>query len=136
MKAKFLTALCMSISLSLSAVDWPQFLGPDRTGKVIDKNFKGTFGQGPKELWKTSVGQGFGGASISNGEVFILDRQDDELDIVKCFNLQSGKLKWQNSYKNEGRFGYNGSRSIPAVMINTFYNWLHGRCCLYKPKNR
>ena len=112
----------MSISLNLSANDWPQFLGPDRTGKVIDKNFKGSFGKEPKELWKISVGQGFGGASISKNEVFILDRQEDELDIIKCFDIKTGKLKWQNSYENPGRFGFNGSRSIPAVDDNHVFS--------------
>ena len=96
MKAKLLTALCMSISLNLSANDWPQFLGPDRTGKVIDKNFKGSFGKEPKELWKISVGQGFGGASISKNEVFILDRQEDEL---LCFNKDVNETRaWKVMY--------------------------------------
>ena len=88
--------LIATIHLNLSAAEWPQFLGPDRTGKITDPKFKGSFGNGPKEVWKNNVGEGFGGAAISKKEVFILDRHDDELDIVKCFALKSGKLKWKN----------------------------------------
>ncbi len=95
--------------------DWPQFLGPDRTGAIIDKNFKGTFGSGPKEVWAVSVGEGFGGAAVSKGEVFILDRVDDTYDVVRCMDLKTGKDKWATKYENEGRFSHNGSRSIPAV---------------------
>ncbi|MCM8529738.1 MAG: PQQ-like beta-propeller repeat protein [Lentisphaeraceae bacterium] len=113
MRRLYTAALACLISTNVSA-DWPQFLGPDRTGKVTDSKFKQNTKK-PKELWSVKVGQGFGGASISGSEAFILDRQDDELDIVKCFDLKSGKLKWENSYKHEGRFGYNGSRSVPAV---------------------
>jgi outer membrane protein assembly factor BamB len=111
---QFITLILLA-SISISSADWPQFLGPDRTGKITDSKFKGNFGAGPKELWKNTVGEGFGGAAVSKGEVFILDRLDDESDIIKCFDLKSGKLKWKNSYKNEGRFGHNGSRSIPAI---------------------
>ena len=76
---------------------------------------KGTLGKGPKEIWAVSVGEGFGGAAVSKGEVFILDRVDDTFDVVRCMDLKSGKDKWATKYENEGRFSHNGSRSIPAV---------------------
>jgi outer membrane protein assembly factor BamB len=108
--------LVLLIFSSSVLADWPQFLGPERTGKIVDSNFKGKLGgDGPKELWKIDVGEGFGGAAVSKGEVFILDREDDENDIVRCFDLKTGKEKWSSKYKNAGRFSHNGSRSIPAV---------------------
>ena len=96
------------------ANDWPQFLGPTRTGTIKDANFKGSLGS-LKEVWSMDVGVGFGGAVSSKGEAFILDRDDDDNDIIKCIDVATGKMKWENKYKKEGRFGFPGSRSMPAV---------------------
>ena len=99
---------------SANANDWPQFLGPNRTGTIKDANFKDSLGD-LKEMWVMDVGVGFGGAVASNGEAFMLDRDDDDNDIVKCIDIASGKVKWENKYKKEGRFGFPGSRSMPSV---------------------
>ena len=104
----------MLICTSVMANDWPQFLGPTRTGTIKDANFKGSLGD-LKEMWSMDVGLGFGGAVASNGEAFILDRDDNDNDIIKCIDVATGQLKWQNKYKQPGRFGYPGSRSLPAV---------------------
>ena len=49
--------------------DWPRFLGPDGTGVVEEgeKVARSWPAGGPKELWKISVGYGFGGAAIAGG---------------------------------------------------------------------
>ena len=111
----YLILITMLTAVSAAyANDWPQFLGPTRTGTVEDAKFKGKLGS-LKEMWTINLGAGFGGAVTSNGEAFVLDRNDDDYDIIKCIDVASGKIKWENKYKNEGRFGYPGSRSIPAV---------------------
>ncbi|MCM8527361.1 MAG: PQQ-like beta-propeller repeat protein [Lentisphaeraceae bacterium] len=102
------------LSSTTWANDWPQFLGPTRTGTIKDPKFKGSLGS-LKEMWTIDLGAGFGGAATSGSEAFVLDRDDDDNDIVKCIDIASGKIKWQNKYTNPGRFGYPGSRSIPAV---------------------
>lgn len=104
----------MLVCTSAVANDWSQFLGPERTGKIKDANFKGSLGD-LKEMWSMDVGVGFGGAVSSKGEAFMLDRDDDDNDIVKCIDIASGKIKWENKYKKEGRFGFPGSRSMPSV---------------------
>ncbi|MCM8541985.1 MAG: PQQ-like beta-propeller repeat protein [Lentisphaeraceae bacterium] len=115
MKRIFFGVLTIILMLtSVQANDWPQFLGPDRTGVIKDANFKGSLGD-LKEMWSMKVGVGFGGAVTSNGEAFILDRDDDDNDILKCIDIANGKIKWENKYKAPGRFGYPGSRSMPSV---------------------
>lgn len=115
MKRKVLTVLALvMLSSTTWANDWPQFLGPTRTGTIKDTNFKGSLGS-LKELWSIDLGSGFGGASTMGNEAFVLDRDDDDNDIIKCIDIKSGKIKWENKYKNPGRFGYPGSRSIPAI---------------------
>ena len=105
--------------LLLVANDWPQLLGPNRNGYIEDSDFKGKINI--SELWSMPVGEGFGGAAISKGLAYILDREDDDSDIIKCIELKSGKVKWRYEYKSEARFGFNGSRSIPSVDDKNVY---------------
>ncbi|MDF1662423.1 MAG: hypothetical protein P1V97_11670, partial [Planctomycetota bacterium] len=70
-------------SESAKMPDWSQFLGPRRDGVLptakIAKKWPET---GPRELWKVDIGEGFGGAAIRDGEVYLADRQDDEKDVM------------------------------------------------------
>jgi len=106
-------------SLSSIANDWPQLLGPNRNAYFEDPKFTGNLNV--SEIWSQPVGEGFGGAAISNNLVYILDRKDDELDIVKCWELKTGKIKWKYEYKSEARFGFNGSRSVPSIDDKNVY---------------
>ena len=55
MKEKILIVLCLVLSLSLHSADWPQFLGPDRTGKVIDKISKAHLAMALKKPGKSML---------------------------------------------------------------------------------
>jgi outer membrane protein assembly factor BamB len=79
---------------------------------------------GPTKLWQDSVGNGYGGASIHNGEVFLLDRVVGESDVLRCLDLNTGKEKWRFSYDAKGELPYPGSRSVPAV--DEDYVWTVG----------
>ena len=48
---------------SIATADWPQFQGPARNGFSPETGIARSWPEGgPKELWTTSVGEGFGGA--------------------------------------------------------------------------
>ena len=109
-----LLLLALNPNTTFSMENWPQFLGPNRSGQVNDEKFK-PWSSPLKTNWSASVGEGFGGAIIDSGEVFILDREDSESDLIKCLDFKTGKLKWAYKYKSEGRFGFNGTRSVPST---------------------
>ena len=118
MKRTQLIALTIALAFSLTQAqaNWPQFLGPNRDGVSNEKGLAKSWPkEGPKVLWTNEVGPGFGGASISDGQVFLLDRQDDELDVLRCLSLATGKKIWDYSYKFPGRLSHNGSRSVPTI---------------------
>jgi outer membrane protein assembly factor BamB len=126
---------CIFLSIcvfSFSAfADWPQFLGADRTGKVVDSKLTGSLGgHSPKELWKISVGEGFGGAAISKGDVFILDRENDENDIIRCIDLKSGKENWSTKYKSEGRFIPEFSSLSSSLLFKSFSSFIFFPFCV------
>lgn len=98
--------------------NWNQYLGPNRNATIVDAdaNILSSWGEkGPKELWSFPLGEGYGGASIFDGEVFILDRIKGEKDVLRCIDFASGEEKWNFSYEAKGELPYPGSRAVPTV---------------------
>ena len=123
MKRCLIPSLVSTISILLFAcaedcvaTDWSQFLGPNRDGIMKRGHLSRSWPPGgPKVLWSINVGEGFGGASISDGKVFLLDRVNDENDVLRCLELDTGEELWNISYDAPGRLSHNGSRSTPTI---------------------
>jgi len=104
------------LTSSLRGADWPQFLGPDRTGVSVEKGLLRAWpAGGPKEQWSVEVGAGFGGAAVRDGEVYVLDRVGERQDVLRCLDLKTGKALWTCAYDAPGKLPYDGSRSVPTV---------------------
>lgn len=109
--------------VSIQAQDWLQYLGPDRNAVSNQKNIIRSWPtQGPEILWTVSVGIGFGGPVIKNNKVYLLDRDDKVGDMLRCFDLSTGKELWSFSYDAPGSVRYPGSRSVPTVDGNYVYS--------------
>lgn len=103
-------------ALSLQAQDWPQFMGPDRNGISQEKGILKTWpAEGPKVLWSTDLGIGFGGPVIKAGKIYLLDRDDEKGDTMRCYDLQTGKELWNFGYEAPGSVMFPGSRTVPVV---------------------
>lgn len=106
-------ALCSAMAC---ASDWPQFLGPERTGVSSETGLLRAWpADGPKQLWRFGLGVGFGGAAVQDGKVYLLDRQNDAQDVLRCLDLSTGKEEWNLSWDVSGKLPFPGSRSTPAV---------------------
>lgn len=111
-----LAAAVVLWGVRIEAGDWPQFLGP--TGDNVargEKLARRWPAGGPRVLWKTPVGVGFGGPCIRDGRVYILDRRNNMFDVLRCLDLESGEELWRKAYHSPGKLNYNGSRSTPAA---------------------
>ena len=107
---------------SVSAQDWPQYLGPKRNSSSDQKGILRTWPQqGPEVQWTVNVGIGFGGPVVKDGKVYLLDRDDKVGDNLRCFDLASGKELWNFSYPAPGSVMFPGSRSVPAIDGNRIY---------------
>lgn len=120
MKTKYLFAVIITLFIFacpiIKAQDWPQFLGPDRDSKSPQKGLLRSWPEeGPEVLWSVNVGIGYGGPVVKNGNVYLLDRDDEIGDIMRCFNLQTGEERWKFSYDSPGSVSFPGSRSVPVV---------------------
>lgn len=114
--------LLMFFTFSVSAQDWPQFLGPERNSTSPQKNILRSWpAEGPEVLWTVNVGIGYGGPVVKDGKVYLLDRIDSIGDIMRSFDLASGKELWNTGIKSAGSFPFPGSRSVPVVEGNYVY---------------
>lgn len=114
--AKLVTILFALSVTSLVGEDWPGLYGPRRDNTSMQKGLLRSWPQeGPKVLWTVPLGAGFGGPAVSNGNVYLLDRDEAVGDKLRVFNLASGKELWTFSYDAPGRFMFTGSRTTPTV---------------------
>src|SRR6266849_7651471 len=115
--ASFLMAacLCAMIADPVRALDWPQWLGPNRDGVWRETGLLARFpAGGPKVLWRTPVGTGYSGPAVADGRVYVMDRQRavdangkprrptrDGIpgnERILCLNAADGKLVWKHEY--------------------------------------
>ena len=104
------------VASAIHAADWPAFMGENRSGVSPEKGLARTWPEaGPKVLWTMDVGSGFAGAAVRDGQVFVLDRPDDQRDVLRCLDLATGRELWTFAYDAPGKLSYNGSRNVPTV---------------------
>lgn len=112
----------MIIVLSVNAQNWTQYLGSNRNSVSDQKNILKTWpANGPQALWTVNVGIGFGGPVVKDGKAYLLDRDDNTGDKLRCFDMTSGKELWSYAYDAPGSVMFPGSRSVPTIDGNFIY---------------
>ncbi len=102
--------------------DWPQYLGPNRNATSPEKGLLRSWPKaGPEVLWTVSLGPGYGGAAVSDGKIYVLDRISGKQDVLRCLDFETGKEQWSYTYEATGRVSHPGSRSTPAIEGNYLY---------------
>ena len=99
------------------AASWPCFRGARRDNLVLDAPplAKHWGDAGPKVLWRADLGEGYAGAIIAEGRVYVLDYWEERnADALRCFDLLSGAELWRRSYRNPIRRNHGKSRTVPA----------------------
>lgn len=116
-----LVAVIVSANTTI-AEDWPQWRGVGRDAKINDSSLLRSLPEGRLPLrWSVSVGPGYSGPTVSDGVVFLTDRQGESPEIrerVLCFDAQTGETIWQHSDPVEYSIGYQASGPRAAVTIH------------------
>jgi len=110
---------------SAEAADWPNWRGPNHNGVSSETGWVATWPKdGPKVLWKASLGAGFASMAVSNGRVYAMGNINNN-DILYCFDAATGKEIWKKSYpcplydkQHEG--GPCGTPTVEGDAIYTF----------------
>lgn len=85
-------------SCELPAGDWPQILGPARTGIATGERLADSWPDaGPAVLWHRDVGAGLAGVAVS-GEFGILFHRQQNREVVEAFDPQTGARRWREDY--------------------------------------
>jgi outer membrane protein assembly factor BamB len=121
----FLTVFAWPLALCVTganAADWPRFGGPAANWISPETNLARTWpAEGPPVLWSIDVGEGFAGAAVAKGEVYLLDRKGNQQDVLRCLALDTGKELWRLAFDAPGSLPFNGSRSVPTIERNRVF---------------
>ena len=108
------------------AADWPQWLGPERTGVSKETGLlKDWPKDGPKLKWKITNlgGEGYSSPAIAKGRIYTLAQYDNTEHVVALYERDGSKI-WSTKI---GKVGpnkgpqYLGPRSTPTVDGDRLY---------------
>ncbi len=97
---------------------WPAFRGAGVDGistEEVELSRKWS-PDGPVRLWSVEMGEGFAGAAVLGGRVYVLDYdRPGKSDAVRCLSLDDGAEIWRYSYPVKIKRNHGMSRTVPAV---------------------
>jgi outer membrane protein assembly factor BamB len=105
------------------AGEFPQFLGPNRSGSVTGPALARDWNSSPPEmLWRQPIGLGWSGFAVSGRRAVTQEQRGDD-ELVVCYETQSGRALW--AHTNRARFqetlGGDGPRATPGIHQGRVY---------------
>jgi len=71
----------------------------------------------PTVLWDIELGEGYAGAAVANGRVYVLDYdQSKKGDAIRCLSLDDGREIWRYFYQVKIKRNHGMSRTVPVVV--------------------
>ena len=118
------------------AADWPNFRGPTHNGISSETGWLVKWPQeGPKRLWKASLGLGYATISVADGRVYASGNQNNTATLY-CLDAGTGSNLWKFSFANQimNDFsqprGMGGTSTAATIEGNRVY-LLSGDGCLF-----
>jgi outer membrane protein assembly factor BamB len=111
-------AAALTISASVAAGDWPQILGPQRSGVAAGEHLADKWpSAGPKVLWRFSLGAGYAGAAVAGNRVVVFHRSEGK-ERLQGLDAVSGRSLWKADFPATYRGGIDpdtGPRCVPLI---------------------
>ncbi len=77
--------------------DYAQFLGPDRLATLAGPRLARDWSaEPPKQLWRQPIGAGWSAFAVV-GPFAVTQEQRGEEELITCYEVESGKLRWSHS---------------------------------------
>lgn len=97
---------------------WPGFRGPNHDAISPEAlPLARSWPQGgPRQLWNVELGEGYAGAAVLAGRVYVMDYQRESREsVLRCLSLADGKELWRYAYPLPIKRNHGVTRTIPAV---------------------
>jgi len=95
---------------------WPGFRGALGDGVATDRVAHTWGGAGPARRWSVDLGEGYAGAAVRAGRVYVFDYdQVNQADALRCLSLDDGREIWRFSYPIKIKRNHGMSRTVPTV---------------------
>jgi len=110
-------------ALAVGPRDYPQFLGPNRNGRVdfvrLDPDWQS---KPPRLVWSRPIGEGWSTFSVVAGRA-VTQEQRDDAEMVTCYDLATGELLWTHSesVRFQQAMGGVGPRATPTIHQGKVY---------------
>ena len=117
------TASQGTLATTSSDNPWPQWRGPNRDGKSIEKGLLNKWpADGPPVAWKNrGFGKGYAGVSVVGDRVYTTGNLDEGQAAIAA-STKDGKVIWRRVLtKGVPKHGYGGSRCTPSVDGDRLY---------------
>lgn len=120
------TALVL-LAATLSAADWPQWRGPNRTGISQETGLLAEWpAAGPKLLWQVhDIGDGYATPIVAGSRLYVISNRGMEHESVHALAVQDGKPIWSTRLGKVGNPDqeppYPMARSTPTLDGDRLY---------------
>ena len=117
------------------AAEWPQWRGPERTGRSSETGLLKQWPEGgPKKIWTiTGLGAGFSSITVKDGRIFTMGNSGEgQADFALDF--KTGKKLWTSvvnsrNYTNKRGNGPRGSPTVDGEFVYTEGGYGTVSCC-------
>lgn len=112
--------ISLFVATQLTAADWPQYRGATIDGSSPEKILTTWPAEGPRVVWKATLGPSFGSFAVSDGKALCFIQRSVEQtnrEVAIALDIASGKEIWavalgKATYDKQGG---DGPRSTPTV---------------------
>lgn len=97
---------------------WPQFRGPNRDDSSPQNTplARAWESQGPRQVWAVDCGEGYAGAAVRAGCVYLMDYDaEKKQNALRCLSAADGKECWRYAYPLVLKRNHGMTRTVPAV---------------------
>lgn len=115
--------ITLMVAHTAAAEDWPQWRGPDRTGRIAAGSRTPTeLSEQPKRVWKHPAGEGFASPVVADSRVYLFDNQGGK-ETLRALAIADGTELWRASVDETFRDeqGPPGPRCTPLVDSERVY---------------
>ena len=118
-RAMMLLVSTMSlVAEPVRAGDWPQILGPNRSGIAVDEKLSEKWpSAGPVKIWTAKIGSGFSGVVVL-GSTAVLFHREGANDKLSAFESGTGTPLWSTSFPSSFQpqiVDDDGPRATPVI---------------------